>query len=393
MFRSCSITGPGALTQQVLCKNLVVQIIVIGRDETGRPKRETIMPHIGTVRTVLDGLFYSRAHRLLSPFVQGIGGFLMLHHVRPAIEKHGFAPNAGLEITPEFLDSVLRHFSERDIEFVSFAEGVRRTKLGVSPNSFAVFTLDDGYLDNFEHAWPIFKQHDCPFTIFIATDITDGTSELWWLILEQVIADSQEFSTEIAGEVISGPTKTAAQKNLTYEKLYKLVRWGLDEKDQRKWIREFAEAHGIDVAAHCRAQAMTWDQVREINEDPLCTIGAHTVHHYSVGRMSEEDAYLEMILSRGRIADELGSAPDYFCYPYGDEVSAGPREFALAQKAGFEAAVTTRKGMIYAGHSEHLTALPRRTLNGSFQQLKYVDVMMSGLPFMLANKFRAVNAA
>ncbi len=351
------------------------------------------MPHIGTVRTVLDGLFYSGAHRLLAPFVQGIGSFLMLHHVRPASGKNGFAPNAGLEITPEFLDSVLSHFRARGIEFVSFAEGVRRTRLGVSPKSFAVFTLDDGYLDNFEHAWPIFQRYDCPFTIFIATDITDGSSELWWLILERAIADSQKISTEVAGETISGETRTAAQKTQAYEKLYKLVRWGLEEAEQRKWIRQFADAQGIDVNAHCRAEAMTWDQVREINEDPLCTIGAHTVHHYSVGRLSEEDAYLEMILSRGRIAEELGSAPQYFCYPYGDEISAGPREFALAERAGFEAAVTTRKGMVYPGHGEHLTALPRVSLNGAFQHVRYVDVMMSGLPFMLANRFRAVNAA
>ncbi|MEM8647167.1 MAG: polysaccharide deacetylase family protein [Pseudomonadota bacterium] len=351
------------------------------------------MPHIGTVRTVLDGLFYSRAHRLLAPFVQGIGSFLMLHNVRPSREKHGFAPNAGLEITPQFLESVLSHFRGQGIEFVSFAEGIRRTKLGISPNSFAVFTLDDGYLDNFEHAWPVFKAFECPFTIFIATDITDGTSELWWLILERAIAQSESVSTQISGKNFTFPTANASQKNQAYQALYKDVRWGLEEKEQRKWIRAFAEEQGIDVNAHCRAEAMTWDQVRKINEDPLCTIGAHTVHHYAVGRLSEEDAYLEMILSRGRIAEELGSAPQFFCYPYGDEISAGPRDFALAERAGFEAAVTTRKGMVYAGHGDHLTALPRVSLNGAFQHVRYVDVMMSGLPFMLANRFKAVNAA
>ncbi|MEM8685900.1 MAG: polysaccharide deacetylase family protein [Pseudomonadota bacterium] len=317
----------------------------------------------------------------------------MLHHVRPAAEKHGFAPNAGLEITPQFLESVLSHFRAQGIEFVSFAEGIRRTKLGISAKSFAVFTLDDGYLDNFEHAWPVFKAFDCPFTIFVATDITDGTSELWWQILERAISSSDTLATEIGGERFSFPTANAGQKTQAYQALYKQVRWGLEETEQRKWIRSFADEQGIDVNAHCRAEAMTWDQVREINEDPLCTIGAHTVHHYAVGRLSEEDAYLEMLLSRGRIAEELGAAPQFFCYPYGDEISAGARDFVLAERAGFAAAVTTRKGMVYAGHGEHLTALPRVSLNGAFQHVRYVDVMMSGLPFMLANRFKAVNAA
>ncbi len=393
MLRTCPNAGPDAWTQQVLCKKLVVHLFVIGRYRADFAKREVFMPHIGTFRSVLDGIFYSRAHRLLAPFVQGFGSFMMLHHVRPATEKHGFAPNAGLEITPEFLDTVLTHLRGRGIEFVSFDEGIRRTKLGISSKPFAVFTLDDGYLDNFEHAWPIFQRHDCPFTIFITTDITDGTSEIWWQLLEKVIAAHDTISAEIAGETISCTTATAAQKREAYDTLYKLVRWELDEKEQRKWIRSFSEAYGIDPYAHCRAEAMTWDQVREIKEDPLCTIGAHTVHHYSVGRLSEEDAYLEMLLSRGRIAEELGSSPDYFCYPYGDEISAGPRDFALARRAGFSAAVTTRKGMIYSGHADHLTALPRVTLNGAFQHIRYVDVLMSGLPFMLANRFRAVNAA
>ena len=164
----------------------------------------------------------------------------MLHHVRPNKDKHGFAPNAGLEITPEFLDTVLSHFKARGIEFVSFAEGIRRTKLGISQKSFAVFTLDDGYLDNFEHAWPIFKRHECPFTIFIASDITDGTSELWWQILEQAIAASSSIDAKIKGEAISCKVASAGQKQQAYEELYKRVRWELEEAEQRKWIRAFA---------------------------------------------------------------------------------------------------------------------------------------------------------
>lgn len=37
--------------------------------------------------------------------------------------------------------------------------------------------------------------------------------------------------------------------------------------------------------------------------------------------------------------------------------------------------------------------LPRFFINGDYQRLRYVDVMMSGLPFMLANSFKTVNAA
>ncbi|MEM7429300.1 MAG: polysaccharide deacetylase family protein [Pseudomonadota bacterium] len=351
------------------------------------------MPHSGTVRMLLDGMYYSRAHRLLSPVSRGFGSFLMLHHVRPQVSARGFAPHAGLEITPEFLDEVITFVRGRGIEIVSFEEGVERIRSHRSDKAFAVITLDDGYLDNYEHAWPIFQKHNCPFTVFIASDITDGKCELWWQVIGEAIEKGSRLQTEVAGETLDLPVETDKQKQEAFLQLYKLVRWGLDEQAQRKWTRRFAEKHDIDWAARCREQAMTWDQVREINEDPLCTIGAHTVHHYSVGRLSEDDAYLEMFLSKGRLAEELGETPKFFCYPYGDEISAGVRDFALAEKAGFEAAVTTRKGMIYRDHADHLLALPRVSINGDYQEIRYLDVLMSGLPFMLANRFKTVNAA
>ena len=62
----------------------------------------------------------------------------------------------------------------------------------------------------------------------------------------------------------------------------------------------------------------------------------------------------------------------------------------LLRKAGYEMAVTTRKGLIYPAHREHLTALPRVSLNGSFQNLRYLEVLLSGTAFTLFNGFRRV---
>ena len=66
---------------------------------------------------------------------------------------------------------------------------------------------------------------------------------------------------------------------------------------------------------------------------------------------------------------------------------------APAANAGYEAAVTTRKGLIFSGHRDHLTALPRLSLAGEFQKLRYVDVLLSGSAFALWNGFRQLNVA
>src|SRR5262245_62496105 len=99
-------------------------------------------------------------------------------------------PNAGLEVTPEFLDAVIGHVKRAGYRLASLDEAVEVLKRGREERPLAVFTLDDGYRDNYLHAWPVFHAHDCPFTIFIAPAITDGISELWWKTLEHIIAST-----------------------------------------------------------------------------------------------------------------------------------------------------------------------------------------------------------
>ena len=318
----------------------------------------------------------------------------MLHHIRPGGGlQNGFAPNAGLELTPEFLDTVIDHAKTRGYELLSLEAAVRRLEQGGgSGDPFAVFTIDDGYRDNLVHAWPVFRRHQCPFTIFVAPSITDGTCELWWRGLEAVIAGETRVRARVAEEDVDLDAFTDAQKQAAFERLYWPVR-SMEEHAQRQWIREFCRARGVNLEAICRAEAMTWSELRKIAADPLCTIGAHTVNHYAVAKLTPEEVRAEVVASRDRIQQELGILPKFFAYPYGDETSAGPRDFDIVRDAGFEAAVTTRKGLIFPAHKDHLLSLPRVSLNGGFQKRRYVDVLMSGTAFMLWNGLKRVKAA
>jgi len=300
----------------------------------------------------------------------------------------GFAPNAGLEVTPEFLDQVIAMLRKRGFDLVNLDEAAARIRTGGRP--FAAFTLDDGYRDNLVHARPVFDRHNCPYTIYVAPAIADGKCELWWRGLEYAIASNARIRVEIDGTTIDLDCQGLAEKSAAWRRLYWPVR-RLEQHEQRRWIRTFAAQHGIDIDRICREAAMTWDELRQIASDPLCGIGAHTVHHYNIKALADDEALGEMIHSADRIEQELGRRPAHFAFPYGDETSAGPRDFALAARAGFRTAVTTRKGMLFPAHAEHLTALPRLSLSGDYQHLRYVRTLITGVPFALFNRFRAVN--
>ena len=98
-------------------------------------------------------------------------------------------------------------------------------------------------------------------------------------------------------------------------------------------------------------------------------------------------------MGRAVLEAAVGFKPQHLSYPLGDPNSAGPREFAIAAELGFKTAVTTRPGMLFAAHGKHLTALPRISLNGEFQQRRYVNVLMSGAASAIWNGFRRIKAA
>jgi len=79
--------------------------------------------------------------------------------------------------------------------------------------------------------------------------------------------------------------------------------------------------------------------------------------------------------------------------PYGDKPAAGPREFALARAAGYKTAVTTRPGMVFPESAGHMTALPRVSLNGNYQDARILPVLTSGAATAMWNGFRRVDAA
>jgi peptidoglycan/xylan/chitin deacetylase (PgdA/CDA1 family) len=341
-------------------------------------------------RAGLDAIYYTGMHRMLAPLAEGAGVIFTLHHVRPA-RPSLFDPNGILEVTPEFLDKVLHRVRRAGVDLVSLDEARKRLVEGTG-RRFACFTLDDGYRDNLVHALPVFRRHGCPFTVFATTSFLDGEGELWWRALEAVIAGADEVSLTVEAETRVRACATPAEKALAFDELWAWLRQ-VDEAAQRQAVRKLCADAGFDMRAQCRELVMTWDELRQLAADPLATIGAHTVHHYELGKLGRDEAWAEMVQGADRLEAELGTRPRHFSYPYGAPRSAGPREFALARESGFETAVTTRPGMLYAEHRGHLMALPRVSLNGRYQLLRYLDVFLSGAPFVVYNGFRRMSVA
>ena len=331
-------------------------------------------------------------HRLAAPRLRGLGAVLMMHHVRP-YEPRGFEPNRMLEITPDFLDAALTRLERLGYRIVSLEAALselRGDRAARTP--FAVLTFDDGYRDNLVHALPVLEKHEAPFTLYVTTGFAERRAGLWWLELEEAIRRSDRVVAEIDGQTLDLPTGTDDEKRAAFKAVYWPLRSGPEDR-LLATVGRLAQSQGIDGPALVGEQCMDWSEIRRIAAHPLATIGAHTLTHPRLARLDLAEMRTELGASRAQLEERLGRPVVHLAYPVGDPGSAGAREFAAAAAFGYASAVTTRPGLIHAEHVAHLHALPRVSVNGNWQDLRHLEVLLSGAAFALWNRGRKLNVA
>jgi peptidoglycan/xylan/chitin deacetylase (PgdA/CDA1 family) len=179
----------------------------------------------------------SGAHRLAAPFTAGLGAILMFHRVRPDAGD-AFAPNAGLEITPPFLDALLAHLTRRGYALVSLDAALDMLRAGAAPTRpFAVLTFDDGYRDLVDHALPILERHSAPFTAYVTSDFAQGGGRLWWLEMEAAVRALSRVDIVIDGRRIARDCATAEEKRAAFADIY----WAARDGDEAQLLAVAAD--------------------------------------------------------------------------------------------------------------------------------------------------------
>lgn len=328
------------------------------------------------IKLALGAARWTGAAALARQFLAGSGAILMLHHVT-AQNWSPLGLNAGLAITPDFLDEVLTKLRRRGQTILAMDEMLEAISAGRSHQVIAI-TADDAYLDNLTEALPVLEAHAAPFTIYVAPGMISGETLPWWEVVEELVMAREEL--QLPKFTLS--CRTLAEKRMAARRLMQWFENDVPEMEQQKVLRQLGGVAGP------KRRFMNWEELRLLACHPLVTLGAHTVHHVALARLGEAQALQEMQDSASIIVAETGILPRHFAYPYGHEAQAGAREVALARQAGFATAVTTRHGVLIPGNAQHPHALPRISVNGNFQRFDDLATLMSGLTTPLANRGR-----
>ena len=283
-----------------------------------------------------------------------IGVVYMLHHICAKDSKR-IPTNEDLKVSPFFLEKMILKYKKSGFEFLSMDNLYKLIISHVKPEKpFVVFTIDDGYLDNYTNALPIFEKYSVPFCIFVATDFIDKKAILWWDTLEDLILSHDSIA--IDGRVY--PCAAFQQRWDTFRYLRERI-LKLDQSHLEEGLNRMFANYTIDWYKPVKQKGMTWEQVKLLAGHPLCTIGGHTVSHPALNKLSYNEAKKEIQEGIMKIEKETGQSVSYFAYPYGTPNEIGVREVSIIEELGIKMAFMAHQGCLTISNMNNYSQLPR----------------------------------
>lgn len=248
-----------------------------------------------------------------------------------------------------FFDALPTQVLERQVRYLArhyavlpVEELVDRMAAGTLPGNAVAITFDDGYRDTLTHAAPILARHRLPATVFLATGFI-GTAEVPW---HDRLATAFKLSPRSA---VVAPSGEALEIETLDGRLGALARARahlktLGEDQFRRAFDELLENLGASDRRSPENAMLSWEDVHALRGLGF-VIGAHTVSHPILSRVSPERARAEIFGSREMIQAACGVPPRAFAYPNGRPADYTAGVVDIVRRAGFSCAVTTRFGV------------------------------------------------
>ena len=296
------------------------------------------------VLTVLAGYGWLRLYLSRTPSLL----ILTYHRILPLSDPARAAEQPGMVTSPEALERHIRLVKKLGAEPVHLSEWLERNNKGQTLPKLAVaFTFDDGWRDNYEHAYPLLKANNIPATIFLVTQMV-GTNKIFWP--EQVLRlltshntpeDDQAFNwlyphlpDSYCGRERSPFSLMEADEVITRLK-------STDDSVILKGLEAVYQAHPEVAPEDGYRAILNNSELKEMSQHGLVRYGAHTRNHYRLNRLRDDQALMNEVIGSREDIQALGAfAVPIFCYPNGNITEKG--EILVSDH--YEAACTTKTG-------------------------------------------------
>jgi len=209
---------------------------------------------------------------------------------------------------------------------------------------YAIITFDDGYIDNYEIAYPILQQHGLSAAFYIATDYIDLPQIPWWDEIAWLVRHSKKTKIKLKGWSMSIDISKGTIKG-SIQSILKLIK---QEKNQTmtekiKDLESYCQCKMPDNIRRSKL-FLNWPQIKEMSENGM-HIGSHTLSHRILSHLTEKEQHIELTQSKQKIEGCLNKKITTIAYPVGDKNTFTTATQKLARQANYQLAFSYISGI------------------------------------------------
>lgn len=225
----------------------------------------------------------------------------------------------------------------------------------------AVVTFDDGYADNAREALPILEAVGVPAAFFVSTGNIGSPREFWWDEIERCIESAPvaarrlELPTEEGSRAF--PAATAEERRMLYDRLHPLLK-AMPVPPRERALAALRAWAQVDEAGRESHRPLSVAELQALAASPWAAIGAHSISHAPLARLTEQAQRMEIEASRSQLRGWIGRPVELFSYPFGGRSDYDRRAVELCRAAGVRKAASNVQGSWHRWHDE--LQIPRR---------------------------------
>jgi peptidoglycan/xylan/chitin deacetylase (PgdA/CDA1 family) len=289
------------------------------------------------------------------------------------------------DILDKTLNQLKKHYN-----FISMQEAADMLsgKLPLKKNCI-VITLDDGYRNNIEIAYPIFKKYDIPIIIYLSTGHIENRKAFWFDRLDYAIQKLPKgrYELEMGGRKAEIICNSRHEKKVTFWHFRRFVKCKSASDDElTDFINQTCDKFEkitkqsiYDVFENDPwVSVLDWDTIKKYSKMAGCEFGSHTVNHSRLAKVDENTAMEQLSRSKKMVEEKTNKKCKHFAYPNG---SYNSRVANMARMSGYQTSLTTENGM--NGRGDDLMTLKRFPFPG-YDDIKESFFILSGLSMLFS---------
>ncbi len=230
-----------------------------------------------------------------------------------SLERGFVKVNYGLDI--HAFEKRLRYILRR-FRIAAFAEIVQHVRDGSAfSGRRAAITVDDGYSECYSHLYPLFQKYNVPATLFITTGVIE-TGKIFWFdkLTDAFLGTRASCVRNNQIHLHENIARSAARLEVFRTALLRLSK--LQDEERERVVEELCAMLG-NTDHRKKRLYLTWDEIKQMAQSVLVTVGSHTVSHSNLSKADLESAKREIEQSAALIEQCTSVPVQFLAYPGG----------------------------------------------------------------------------